>query len=356
MRMKIFSGLIFLLSATISTFGFEARDADSAFKAYNNNFYVVSNNLGHYKKNTDGGRSDFWTQAESIEMIEDVFERNGDTNAQRMITESINDFTNHYGVDWTKNEFNDDLIWMTIACARGYLATGNSAFRDLAKHHFDAVYERAWDLTLGGGLFWKTDNASKNACVNGPAAIAACFLSEICHDQSYLAKAKAIYAWERNSLFNPDSGAVHDNINLAGHIGRVTFTYNEGTFIGAANYLFKLTGETNYLSDALLAANFTRDKISNGKNLPVYNFGDGEGFNGIFLRWFVRFANDNHLWPQFYDWAASNANAAWSVRRADNLSWQNWNSPTPDATLDSWACSDAVVILQVVPTKMPEKK
>jgi predicted alpha-1,6-mannanase (GH76 family) len=353
MRMKFFGGLVFLLSAAISTFAFDARDADLAFKAYNNSFYVVSNGFGHYKKNTDGGRSDFWTQAESIEMIEDFYERTGDADARRMITESINGFTNHHSTDWSKNKFNDDLMWMIIACARGYLATSNNEFRVLAKKHFDAVYRRAWDLTLGGGLFWKTDNASKNACVNGPAAIAACLLSEIYHDQSYLTKAKAIYAWERNALFNPASGAVHDNINLNGHIGRTTFTYNEGTFIGAANYLFKLTGETNYLNDALLAANFTRDKISHGKNLPVYNFGDGEGFNGIFLRWFARFANDNHLWPQFYNWAASNANAAWNARRTDNLSWQNWNSPTPDGILDSWACSDAVIILQVVPPKQP---
>lgn len=356
MQRKFFTGLAIFWSAIVSTFAFEHGDADAAFNAYNKNFYVVSNGFGFYKKNTDGGHSDFWTQAESIEMIEDVYDRTGDTITKKMITESICGFTNRFGADWSKNKFNDDLAWMTIACARGFLATGNPAFRDLAKKHFDLIYRRGWSSDLDGGIWWTTDNNTKNSCINGPAAIAACFLSEIFHDQSYLTKAKEIYAWERNALFNPTNGAVHDNLSLNGHIGRATFTYNEGTFIGAANYLFKLTGETNYMNDALLAANFTRDKISHGKILPVYNFGDGEGFNGIFLRWFARFASDNHLWPQFYDWAATNANAAWNVRRADNLSWQNWNSPTPDGTLDSWACSDAVVILQVVPPKMPEKK
>jgi predicted alpha-1,6-mannanase (GH76 family) len=354
MQIKIISGLIIFLSAAIPAFAFDAQDADTAFSAYNSNFYVLTNGLGHYKKNSKGGRSDFWTQAECIEMIIDAYERTGGTNEQQMIIESINDFTNHYGFDWKENKYNDDLMWITIACARGYLATGNTVFRDLAKHHFDEVYDRAWDSTLGGGFYWSTNNASKNACVNGPAAIAACYLSEIYGDKSYLVKAKALYAWERNTLFNPTNGAVRDNIGTNGRIARVTFTYNEGTLIGAANYLYKLTGDTNYFNDALLAANFTRDRLSHGKNLPAASpQGDAGGFNEIFLRWMARFADDNNLWPQFYGWLADNANAAWNVRRADNLSWGNWDLPTPDGKLDSWACSDTVVILQVVPPKQP---
>jgi predicted alpha-1,6-mannanase (GH76 family) len=357
MQNKILGGLIIFLGAAISTFAFEAQDADTIFNAYNAHFYVVTNGLGHYKKNSNGGRSDFWTQAESIEAIEDAYARTGGTNELNLITESINGFTHHNGNDWTGNKYNDDLMWMTIACARGYLATGNTTFRDLSKHHFDAVYDRAWDSTLGGGFYWTTNNTSKNACVNGPAAIAACFLSEIYHDKSYLEKARALYAANRSQLFDATSGAVHDNININGHLSRVELTYNQGTFIGAANYLFKLTGDTNYFNDAVLAANFTRDRLSHGKNLPAAGrTGDGGGFNGIFLRWMARFANDNNLWPQYYGWLNDNANAAWNVRRADNLSWGNWNQPTPDGTMDSWNCSDSVVILQVVPAKQPVKK
>ncbi len=341
---------------TVPAFAFDAHDADAAFTAFNTNFYVVSHDLGHYKKNTDGGRSDFWTQAEQIEMIIDAYERTGDAPTKQMITESINGFTHHFGQDWTRNKFNDDLIWMTIACARGYLVTSNTAFRKLAKHHFDAVYQRAWSSSLDGGLWWTTDNTSKNACINGPAALAACFLSDICADKSYLTKAQAIYAWERMRLFNPNTGAVYDNIHTNGNIGRYVFTYNTGTFIGAANYLYKLTGETNYLNDAFRAADFTRNQLAHGGTLPAYGSGDVAGFNGIFLRWMVRFVNDHQLWQQYYDWLAGNADAAWKVRSAGSLAWQNWNSPTPQTTLDAWGCSSAVVALQVIPSKRPTEK
>lgn len=338
-----------LLSAGIPASGFTSHDADAAFAAYNTSFYVVSNGFGYYKKNTDGGHADYWKQAEEIEMILDVYERTGSPDHRRMITESINGFTNNFGPDWKGNKFNDDIMWMTIACARGYLATGNSAFRDLARHHFDMVYRRAWDHTLGGGLYWSTDNGSKNACVNGPAVIAACYLYEICGDSNYLATAKALYAWERNTLFNSTNGAVSDNIRWDGSLAPRVFTYNQGTFIGAANHLKKLTGDTGYYNDALLAANYTKNILCRGGNLPAYGSGDAAGFNGIFMRWMARFVKDNKLGSTFNEWMSNNANAAWNVRRADNLSWQDWNSATPVGPLDSWNCSDTVVILQVVP-------
>jgi len=119
--------------------------------------------------------------------------------------------------------------------------------------------------------------------------------------------------------------------------------------------LWKLTGRTNYLNDAILAASYTRHVLSSDGILPVYGSGDAAGFNGIFMRWVTHFLNDSQLWPQFYDWMSANANAAWNVRRADKLSWQDWNSPTPSGVINSWNCSDTVVALQVVPTKLPEK-
>jgi predicted alpha-1,6-mannanase (GH76 family) len=350
--MRILCALIVLLA--VSARAFDPRDADAAFAAYNAHFYVVSNGFGFYKKDTAGGHPGFWMQAEQIEMIEDAYGRTHSAATREMIAQTISGFTHHHGTDWTTNKFNDDIMWMTIACARGYLATGNNSYRDLAKHNFDAVYARGYDHTLGGGLYWTTDDESKNACVNGPAAIAACLLCQIYDDKSYLAKARTVYAWERSTLFNPTNGAVHDNIRVSGVIGRKTFTYNEGTFIGAADLLWQLTGETNYLNDALLAARFTRYQLSRNGTLPAYGNGDAAGFNGIFMRWLARFVNDDNLWPKFYPWMFANANAAWSVRRADNLSWQDWNWPTPSGKLDSWNCSDTVVTLQVVPVKEPE--
>ncbi|HEX3625765.1 MAG TPA: glycoside hydrolase family 76 protein [Verrucomicrobiae bacterium] len=347
-----------LVSAAILVFAFclaraiDPHAADMAFDAYNSHFYFFNNGSGYYKQDTDGGHSRFWVRAEQIEMIEDAYDRTHSRATRHMIRQAITGFVDRHGSDWTNNKYNDDIMWMTIACARGYLATGDRMDRSLAKTNFDAVYARGSDNALGGGLYWRTDKGSKNACVNGPAAIAACLLCQICDDKSYLAKAQALYEWERRALVTTN-GAVHDNQRITGNVARKAFTYNEGTFIGAADLLWKLTGNTNYLADASLAANYTRHVLSWDSTLPAYGSGDTAGFNGIFMRWTARFLNDSHLWPQFYSWMSLNADAAWRVRRADNLSWQDWTSPTPPGTLDSWNCSDTVVALQVVPAKEP---
>jgi predicted alpha-1,6-mannanase (GH76 family) len=348
--MKILSALAFLLFASFLARAIDPRAADVAFDSYNSHFYVSHDGLGYFKEDTAGGHSPFWVRAEQIEMIEDAYDRTHSPAVGEMIREAISGFVHSHGTDWTTNKYNDDIMWITIACARAYQDTGDQEDRIFAKRNFDAVYARGCDSALGGGLYWTTDKASKNACVNGPAAIAACLLCQICDDKSYLAKAEVLYAWERGALFTTN-GAVHDNMRISGHVSRKVFSYNEGTFIGAADLLWKLTGNTNYFTDALLAANFTRGVLSWDSTLPVYGSGDAAGFNGIYMRWMGRFMDDSHLWPQFYDWMSLNADAAWRVRRADNLSWQDWTSPTPSGTLDSWNCSDTVVALQVVPPK-----
>ena len=65
---------------------------------------------------------------------------------------------------------------MTIACARAYQAFHEEIYLQQAEKHFNLVFDRAWSDDLGGGLFWRIENTTKNACINGPAAIAACYI------------------------------------------------------------------------------------------------------------------------------------------------------------------------------------
>lgn len=339
--------IVFLAS---SASAFTTNDADVAFNAFTKAYYVVSDGQGYYKDDSNGSRSAFWTQAEEIEMIIDAYERTGNPEWKKMINESIDGFIAYNGSDWQWNIYNDDIMWMVIACARAYTVTGDTNFRDRAKINFDLTYARAWDDALGGGLWWTTDKHEKNACVNGPAAIAACLLCQIYGDTNYLNKAQALYTWERNTLFDFDSGAVLDHIGADGAITAWLFTYNQGTFIGAANYLKTLTGASSYLDDAQKAASFTMKRMCAGGILPEYTAaGDSAGFTSIFARWMMCCIRDNDLWDTYYGWMLANADAAWNVRRADNLSWCKWRTSTPSGVLPSWSCSGSVVMLQVVP-------
>src|SRR5262249_48000208 len=154
--------------------------------------------------------------------------------------------------------------WMVIASARGCLHTGNPAYRDVARSNFDLCFARAWSTNLGGGLWWTTTNTTKNACVNGPAAIASHLLFQITGDTNYLAKSKSIFEWERATLFNTNSGAIADAISVDGKINHWASSYNQGTFIGAANFL----GCTN---EAMAAADFTLNQLCKNGMLPQYS-------------------------------------------------------------------------------------
>lgn len=337
------TGIAGLFLSNAPALAFTSTDADNIFNSYNNAFYVVSAGNGYYKADTAGGRADFWKQAEEIEMVIDAYERTGNTVYKGMISELINGFISQNGSSWTGNTFNDDIMWMCIAAARGYQKTGNTTFRDRAKSNFDAVYSRAYDTVLGGGLWWTTGKTSKNACVNGPGAICAYLLYQIYGDSTYLTKANNIYNWERATLFNASTGAVYDNINSSGVISTATFSYNEGTFVGAANYLA-------HTSDASLAANYTKNTMCGGGIFPEYGTGgDGGGFNGICIRWIARYMKDRGQQAAYQSWLQNNASTAWNRRRTDNLSWCQWKHQTPVGTLTSFDCSSAIVALQVVP-------
>ena len=327
----------------LRAFAFTTSDANTIFGAYNSAFYVQNGTNGYFANNQSGGETYFWSQAEEIECVIDAYEWNSNSVTASMITNLLNGFISYNGTDWTDSDgYNDDVMWAIMAFARGGMDTHQTNYCNLAKANFDACFARAWSTNLGGGLFWQyPENASKNACVNGPGSIAASLMYRIYGTANYWLDASNIYTWERAVLFNSNSGAIYDNIGTNGVISTWSSTYNQGTFLGAANFL----GITN---DAALSANFTMMNLTSGGILPQYGIaGNNSGFNAIYLRWLVRFMNDNNLQSIYEPWLQLNANAAWNSRRSDNLSWCQWPLPSPPATnFYSWDCLSSFEALQ----------
>jgi hypothetical protein len=348
----ILAGLAIWIIGGITAFAFTLDDASAMLNSYTNAYYSLNGTNGYFKKDRAGGIADFWEQAEEIECIIDGYEWTSNATCKVMIANLLNGFEKNHGTNWSSNIYNDDCPWASIAFARGYLAVGNPRFRDIARSNFDLVFARAWDNKLGGGLYWTTDNNTKNACVNGPGGIAACLLYQIYGDTNHLNQARDIFQWERSVLFNPATGAVSDAIGITGKVHPWASTYNQGTFIGLANYL----GQTN---DAALAANYTMNKMSHSGILPQYGIGgNNSGFNAIFLRWMTRFMRERGLQNDYQHWLAINADRAWRVRRtSDSLSWCQWQQPTPmEANLRSWDCIaslEALLVMSPAPNDSP---
>ncbi len=344
MNVFIRACLAFWVTAGMAASAFTTKDSGTMFHSYADAFYVVNGTNGYFKDDQAGGIADFWKQAEEIEGVLDAYQSTSNADYQVMAVNLLNGFMANHGTNWSSNQYNDDCMWASIAFARGYQVCGNPKFRDIARGNFDLVYARAWDSRLGGGLYWTTNNTTKNACINGPGGIAAYLLYQICGEAGYQAKAGNIFKWERKVLFDANTGAVSDGISRHGRVHSWTSTYNQGTFIGLANFL----GQTN---DATLAADYTRDHLAMGGILPQYGIGgNNSGFNAIFLRWMTRFMRDHQLQGTYEPWLQANAEAAWKVRRgADGLSWCQWQQPTPAGThLASWDCLASLEALQTV--------
>ncbi|MES2708347.1 MAG: glycoside hydrolase family 76 protein [Verrucomicrobiota bacterium] len=348
-----------LSGAVVTARAVTSAEADTIFEAHSKAFYAEKDGRAWFRESTEGGKVSYWMRAEQMEMVLDVFERTKNPQQLEMFTKLFHGFLADHGRSWAHNEFNDDIMWMVIACTRAHLLGGNKEFLDVAKENFDLCYARAISPELGGGLWWKTNNQSKNACVNGPGAIAAFLLGKATGDAAYSAKAKELFLWEKATLFDAATGRISDSINIRGRVHRMALTYNQGTFVGAAHLL-------GFHAEAKLAATFTMNELCKDGYLPGGNEkGDGGGFNGIGVRWIARFMRDQKEQAAFEPWLQKNADAAWQARRAsDNLCWNRWPQPTPDGTRFSWGCSSAVVMLQVAlppastsaptPTSAPE--
>ncbi len=275
------------------------------------------------------GEFDFWQPAELTEMILDCYEATGDRKYLEDYEAFYQGFLNAHGTDWSSNNYNDDIMWMVISCCRAYALTGEDSYLQVAKQNFDTVYRRSYDDVLGGGIYWKyqwgaEETPGKNACINGPAAIAACYLAQVYGD-TYLDYAKSLYAWERDSLFNPETGGVADNISTDGTLAEAYFTYNQGTFIGAATLLYQLTGRAAYLEDAKLAADYTIiTKYHNGC-INDERGGDFDGFKGIFVRWLYQYIDASGT-ADYQDWLALNITTGWSNRYSMGLVGTAWGA------------------------------
>ncbi len=273
----------------------------------------------------------FWDNAETLEVYIDAYEQTKDEAIKTKMIKFADQFIRKWQKDFTWNEYNDDVMWICIAFSRITLLTGETKYYDIAKENFDAVYERAYDTKLGGGLYWRIENNTKNSCVNCPAAIAACLIAELSGNEDYYTKAKGLIDWELKYMFEKNTGRVYDAYNINGSINKWASTYNQGTFIGACTLLYKHYNDKNYLTYADKAAEYAMTKlVTNGVLDNGENSGnDLPGFKGILTRWLYRYAKEVED-VEILLFLQSNADAAFGNRNEEGLIWTNWHRQTPE--------------------------
>jgi len=203
-------GLTLLLAGSHAS-AVTPAEADLAFDSLNKVYWDQAGKFFH-KEEQGSKKADFWFAAQLWDTVMDQYDRTGRAEVKKQINDVYDGFIKEHP-DWTKNKYNDDIMWWTIACARAYGITKEERYLTKAKTSFDFVYDHFTDDNMGGGIYWINQKTSKNTCVNCPAIIAAVRLSVLLKDDSYLDKAKKLYAWEKKTLTD-GTGKVFDSLSF----------------------------------------------------------------------------------------------------------------------------------------------
>ena len=259
--------------------------ADSSTTGLITNFWNPTKQ--YFNDATSGSNFQYWPQAHGLDVLVDAYLRTNDAKYKTYFDQWYAGVQVGNGGSFI-NYYYDDMEWNALALLRTYDATKDDKFKTAALTVWTDI-QTGWNSNGGGGISWnKGSLMSKNACSNGPACILAARLFQQFGDTVNKIWALKIYDWEKSTLFDPSSGAVNDNLNVAtGVISTYVATYNTGTFIGSAVELYTITKDKSYLNDAVKAANYSMNELTSNRILNTEGTGDLALFKGVFVRYFT---------------------------------------------------------------------
>jgi len=328
--------------------------ADSSSKALVHSFWNSTYGYFNDASGSDSWNGHYWPQAHALDVLVDAYVRTGDEFYKRYMEFWLIGVRAANHNTWN-NTYIDDMEWIGLAALRAYQATGIENFLKTCMDVWDGTdddmtsekasygIKRAWSDAGGGGIFWEgnRNRHSKNACSNGPAALLAANLYHEfgkAEDKEWAVK---IYAWLRETLFDTESGAVYDNLNTrTDRVNTRVYTYNTGTFLGAAVELYKITGDKTYIDDAIKAADYTITVLINPVDNLLRSEGTGDGglFKGIFIRNFAQLilsdGISDEVRQRYIDFLTHNGETLWKegTNKESVLFGPYWKTPPGDAT------------------------
>ncbi|MFT3928595.1 MAG: glycoside hydrolase family 76 protein [Myxococcales bacterium] len=307
---------------------------EAAYNAWTAAF-LVKGDLGNHKGMTFFAKSltgpdhkvpdDNWRLALDIMVVADTYLHTRKPEQLILLDTLLGDYMKFNGTDYSGDQWNDDLGWISIAFIRGYQLTGQQKYLDMSAKLWNLAYDRGWDSELGGGIWEnKVERPGKEALSNNPFIISGIALYEATKDQAYLTKATAIYDWVRKNLFDAKTGRVNQGLNPPNTLNPGGNVYNSGTFIIAANNLYRVLGTTSYRDDAQKAIDFV---LAKG---PILRDSDNTQ-NALWAYWFIKglteFCAANDKWAQYQDYLDMNAQSSWANRDPKtNLTGNDWTA------------------------------
>lgn len=271
-----------------------AARADSAQAALTQHFWLPAEH--YYRQNSAGdAKYNYWWQAHGLDALLDGYQRTK-SSAYLARMKGLQAGMKAQNGHTYLNNYYDDMEWQALACLRAFELTGDASYKATADLLWTDI-KTGWNDEQGGGIAWqKKQLGFKNTPANAPAAILAARLYELNHYPADLAWARKIYAYVRQTLVDPTSGAVWDGINGRGdgQLDKKQYTYNQGVYLGAGLALYRATRQAAYLADANRTAAYVlrSEQLAPGGILKNENGGDGGLFKGILVRYLTLLATE----------------------------------------------------------------
>ena len=237
--------------------------ADSSTTAFFERYW---NTTSHCFNNTFAGEvawTDYWPEAHGLDVLVDAYLRTNDDTYKQAIYdfyEGVRAKNWYNGGGTWENEYYDDMGWHGLAHMRALEATGDERYAQSSKELWNWI-TLGWSDYEGGGIQWRkgadAEGLSKGIPANGPAAIIAArryqkYPDEVVNGYNDLEWAKRIYDWMKYNRTVLSTGRVYENYDNTNN----DYSYDVGTFLGAALELYNITGEKVYFNDAIKVTDY----------------------------------------------------------------------------------------------------
>lgn len=192
------------------------------------------------------------TRHDGLHLVESRYERIPAVNTNDPLVER--------GFSGFINDYYDDEGWWALAWIRAYDVTGHAPYLTVAESIFHDMQGGLVNATCGGGIWWNKDRTYKNAIANELyLSVAASLANRASNASAYLAVAEGQWAWFQGSGMINKHNLVNDGliINANGtcvNNGGETWSYNQGVILGGLVELYKATGNSTLLSQAVATA------------------------------------------------------------------------------------------------------
>ena len=321
--------------------------ADSSSSSFINSHWNAT--AHHFNNDNKGniGRYDYWPEAHGLDVLVDAYMRTNDDKYKTCIYNFYEGVRKKNGNSFYNNYY-DDMGWHGMSHLRALEATGDARYDTSAKYLWGEIL-KGWDDLEGGGIRWNHDNnvegRSKGVPSTGPATIIAARRWQKYGDtESFIGVNNLVwlercYNWMKDYRRVSQSGRVFENIDDT----RGDWTYNAGTFIGAALEFYKITGDKMYLNDAIKTADWGIGFLIDGNNRVLSDWAeqtdhDVNLFKGIFVRYFTQLIMTDDLpdvkRKRYIAFMVNSANYLWTTGTQKNsvilFSHRWWEPLTAD--------------------------